>query len=177
MVTVSKALRGFPGPSEETRARVLSVAKEMNYGPNLVARALVSGRTYSIGLVIPDLVHPFFAQIAKSIAAVLHERGYSLIVSSSEENPDMEKRAVEQLVARSVDGLLIASTQAQLRSCAGGDQQIPYVLVDRKFEGLDANLSAWTTCAWELWVRSIYRNGMPKNCAPRRRPREFRSRA
>jgi LacI family transcriptional regulator len=140
VVTVSKALRGFPGPSEETRARVLSVAKEMNYGPNLVARALVSGRTYSIGLIIPDLVHPFFAQIAKSIAAVLHERGYSLIVSSSEENPDMEKRAVEQLVARSVDALLIASTQGSdeiLRWVE--DQQIPYVLVDRKFEGLDAN--------------------------------------
>src|SRR5882724_8704103 len=140
VVTVSKALRGFPGPSEETRARVLSVAKEMNYGPNLAARALVSGRTFSVVLVIPDLVHPFFAQIAKSIAAVLHARGYSLIVSSSEENPEMEKRAVEQLVARSVDALLIASTQGSaeiLRWVEG--QQIPYVLVDRKFEGLDAS--------------------------------------
>ncbi len=140
VVTVSKALRGFPGPSAETRERVLSLAKEMNYGPNLAARALVSGHTYSIGLVIPDLVHPFFAQIAKSISAVLTARGYGLIVSSSEENPEIEKRAVEQLVARSVDGILIASTQGSadiLRWVEG--QGIPYVLVDRKFEGLEAN--------------------------------------
>jgi len=64
---------GFESParlswaSEEHARGVLSVAKEMNYGPNLVARALVSGRTYSIGLVIPDLVHPFFAQIARAL--------------------------------------------------------------------------------------------------------------
>lgn len=140
VVTVSKALRGFPGPSEETRARVLRLAKEMNYGPNLAARALVSGQTYSIGLVIPDLVHPFFAQIAKSIASVLHARGYSLIVASSEENTEREKRAVEQLVARSVDALLIASTQASAEILRWvEEQETPYVLVDRKFDGLDAN--------------------------------------
>lgn len=140
VVTVSKALRGFPGPSEETRARVLALAKEMNYGPNLAARALVSGRTYSVGLVIPDLAHPFFAQIAKSISAVLHARGYSLIVASSEEDPETEKKAIQQLVARSVDGLLIASTQGSPESLAMvAEQQIPYVLVDRKFDGLGAS--------------------------------------
>ncbi len=140
VVTVSKALRGFPGPSEETRARVLAIAKEMNYGPNLAARALVSGRTFSVGLIIPDLAHPFFAHIAKSISAVLHARGYSLIVSSSEEDPEIEKKAIQQLVARSVDGLLIASTQGSPGSLGIVEEQnIPYVLVDRKFDGLDAN--------------------------------------
>jgi LacI family transcriptional regulator len=140
VVTVSKALRGFPGPSEETRARVLAIAKEMNYGPNLAARGLVSGRTFSVGLIIPDLAHPFFAQIAKSISAVLHARGYSLIVSSSEEDPEIEKKAIQQLVARSVDGLLIASTQGSADSLGIVEEQsIPYVLVDRKFDGLDAN--------------------------------------
>lgn len=140
VVTVSKSLRGLPGPSEETRARVVSVAKELNYGPNLAARALVSGRTNSIGLVIPDLVHPFFAQIAKSISVVLNARGYGLVVSSSEENPEIERRAVEQLVARSVDAILIASTQGSAEILRWVEEQgIPYVLVDRRFEGLDAN--------------------------------------
>ena len=140
VVTVSKALRGFPGPSEETRARVLEVAKELSYEPNLAARALVSGHTYSIGLVIPDLVHPFFAQIAKSVSAVLNPLGYGLIVSSSEENPEIERRAVEQLVSRSVDGILIASTQGSAEILRWlEEQETPYVLVDRKFEGLQAN--------------------------------------
>jgi len=140
VVTVSKALRGFPGPSAETRERVLSVAKEMNYGPNLAARALVSGQTFSIGLVIPDLSHPFFAHVAKSISAVLNARGYGLIMSSSEENPDFEKRALENLVGRSVDGILIASTQGSAEILRWVEEQgIPYVLVDRRFEGLEAN--------------------------------------
>jgi LacI family transcriptional regulator len=140
VVTVSKSLRDLPGPSAETRARVLKVAKKLNYGPNLTARALVSGRTNTIGLVIPDLVHPFFAQIAKSISFVLYARGFSLVVSSSEENPDIEKKAVEQLIARSVDCLLIASTQGSAEIFQQADKQrIPYVLVDRKFEGLTAN--------------------------------------
>lgn len=140
VVTVSKALRGFPGPSPETREKVLALAKEMNYGPNLAARALVTGQTYSIGLVIPDLVHPFFAQIAKSISAVLNARGYSLIVASSEENPATEKKAIEQLVARSVDALLIASTQGSAEIFQWvQEQKVPYILVDRRFEGFEAH--------------------------------------
>jgi LacI family transcriptional regulator len=139
VVTVSKSLRGLPGPSQETRARVIALARELNYGPNLAARALVTGHTNSIGLVIPDLVHPFFAQIAKSVSAVLNARGYGLLVSSSEENPELERRAVEQLVARSVDGILIASTQGSADVLRWVENHgIPYVLIDRRFEGLDA---------------------------------------
>jgi LacI family transcriptional regulator len=140
VVTVSKALRDIPGISRDTRARVLKVAKKLNYGPNLAARGLVTGRTFTVGLVIPEMVHPFFAQIAKSIGIVVHARGYSLVVSSSEENPDIEKQAVERLVARSVDCLLIASTQRSFEIFKWVTQQgIPYVLIDRKFEGRTAN--------------------------------------
>jgi LacI family transcriptional regulator len=140
VVTVSKSLRDLPGPSAATKARVRKLAKKLNYGPNLTARALVSGRTYTVGLVIPDLVHPFFAQIAKSISIALYARGYSLVVSSSEEDPEIEKKAIEQMVARSVDCLLIASTQPSAEIFQLAEKQsIPYVLVDRRFEGLSAN--------------------------------------
>jgi len=56
--------------------------KEVNYQPNLSARALSTGRTSLIGLIVPDLVHPFFAQVAKGISARLSAQGYSLIISS-----------------------------------------------------------------------------------------------
>jgi len=157
VVTVSKALRGFPGPSEETRARVLSVAKEMNYGPNLVARALVSGRTYSIGLVIPDLVHPFFAQIAKSIAAVLHERGLQLdclLVRGKSGHGEKGRRAV----GGPERGWLVDCVHPgpQLRSCAGWrTSKFPMYWWIENSKGWTPTLSAWTTCAWELWARSI----------------------
>ena len=61
VVTVSKVLRGNSDISLKTRERVLRRMKELNYRPNMMARALASGRTYTFGLVVPDLVHPFFA--------------------------------------------------------------------------------------------------------------------
>ncbi|HSU18918.1 MAG TPA: LacI family DNA-binding transcriptional regulator, partial [Acidobacteriaceae bacterium] len=61
-VTVSKVLRGNQDISEKTRARVLKRMQELNYKPNMLARGLASGRTYTVGLVVPDLVHPFFAE-------------------------------------------------------------------------------------------------------------------
>ena len=63
----------------------------------------MTGRSYLIGLVVPDLLHPFFAEVAKALSTVVGERGYSLIISSSEENPALEAREIQQLVGRQLD--------------------------------------------------------------------------
>ncbi len=142
VVTVSKVLRDHPDISEETRVRVLKRMKEVNYQPNLAARALVTGRTYSVGLVVPDLVHPFFGEVAKGMSRVLRTKGYNLVISSSEEDPELERQEVDQLLARRADALIIASAQtgiAMFRRIE--EQKTPYVLVDRKFAGLNANFA------------------------------------
>ena len=140
VVTVSKVLRNHADISEETRGRVLRRMKELNYRPNLAARALVTGRTCSVGLVVPDLVHPFFAEVAKGLSRVLRKKGYSVFIASSEEDVDLEQQEIEQLIARRVDALLIASAQVKPDTFAHIDeQQIPYVLIDRRFAGLTAN--------------------------------------
>jgi DNA-binding LacI/PurR family transcriptional regulator len=86
IVTVSKVLRKHPDIGVETRQKVLQRMKELNYRPNLAARALVTGRSHAIGLVAPDLVHPFFGQVAKALAGVLRGKGYRLMVSSSDDD-------------------------------------------------------------------------------------------
>ncbi|MBV9265215.1 MAG: LacI family DNA-binding transcriptional regulator [Acidobacteriaceae bacterium] len=140
VVTVSKVLRNHEDISTETRDRVLKRMKELNYQPNLAARALVTGRSHLMGLVVPDLVHPFFAQVAKGVSSVLRNRGYGLVIASSEEDPDLERQEIGQMLARRLDGLLIASTQWTVESFRKiEEQQRPYVLVDRKFNGLPAN--------------------------------------
>jgi LacI family transcriptional regulator len=140
VVTVSKVLRNHSDISTETRERVLKRMKELNYRPNLAARALVTGRTYMLGLIVPDLVHPFFGQVAKGLSNVLRKKGFSLVISSSEEDPELERQEIEQLLARRVDALIIASTQWTVESFRRIEEQnIPYVLVDRKFAGLQAN--------------------------------------
>lgn len=141
VVTVSKVLRNHSDISAETRMRVLKRIKELNYRPNLAARALVTGRTNMIGLVVPDLMHSFFSEVSKGITRVLRKRGYGLVISSSEQNPAVEEQAIEQLIARRVDALIIASTQWTAESFRKiEEQRIPYILIDRKFAGLAANV-------------------------------------
>src|SRR5438876_724273 len=112
VITISKVLRNHPDVGDETRERVLARVKELDYHPNLAARSLVPGRTYLIGLVVPDLLHPFFAEIAKSLSEVLRESGYYLIISSSDEDPDLEEQEINQLLARRLDTLIVASCRS-----------------------------------------------------------------
>ena len=140
VVTVSKVLRNHSDIGEQTRQRVLKRIKELNYQPNFAARALVTGRTYTVGLVVPDLVHPFFAQVAKGLSSALRKRGYSLILTSSEEDPELEAQEIGRLLARRLDAMVIASSQRTVESFRRiEEQKTPYVLVDRQFAGLPAN--------------------------------------
>ena len=140
VVTVSKVLRDHPDIGEETRKRVLKRMKELNYQPNFAARSLITGQTWTIGLVVPDLLHPFFAQIATVISMEVRKKGYSLFLSSSDDDPALEEEEVAQLLARRVDVMLIASAQRTVESFRRiEERKIPYILLDRQFAGFEAN--------------------------------------
>src|SRR5437016_6439496 len=140
VVTISKVLRNHPDVGDETRERVLARVKELDYRPNLAARGLVTGRTHLIGLVVPDLLHPFFAEIAKSLSDVLRKGGYCLIVSSSDEDTVLEEEEINQLLARRLDALIIASCHSSVELFARIEKHnTPYVLIDRALPGLSAN--------------------------------------
>ena len=140
VITISKVLRNHPDVGDETRERVLARVKELDYRPNLAARSLVTGRTYLVGLVVPDLLHPFFAEIAKSLSEALRQSGYYLIVSSSDEDPDLEEQEINQLLARRLDTLIIASCRSTVELFFRIEKQkTPYVLIDRSLPGLAAN--------------------------------------
>jgi LacI family transcriptional regulator len=140
IVTISKVLRDHPDISPKTRERVLKRMKELNYRPNLAARALLSGRTFAIGLVVPDLVHPFYGQIAKALSSVLRMKSYSLMLASSEDDPELEQQEIEQLLARRVDVLVVASTQKNGESFRRlKEENIPYILIDRRFKDLSGH--------------------------------------
>src|SRR6202162_6714450 len=78
VITVSKALRDHSDISQETKARVQKRCREMNYRPNLAARALVTGHTSMLGFVVPDFLHSFFSEIVRSVSATLQGTGYTL---------------------------------------------------------------------------------------------------
>ena len=140
VVTVSKVLRKHPDIGPETRQKVLQRMKELNYRPNLAARALSTGRTHAIGLIVPDLVHPFFGQVAKALSGVLRAKGYSLVLSSSDDDPELEQQEIDQLLARRVDVLVLASAQRDPENFRHiQEQKTPLVLIDRKIDGVPAH--------------------------------------
>lgn len=140
LMTVSKALRNHVDISSGTRSRVARRAQQLGYQPNWAARSLVARRTCMVGLVIPDLMHSFFAEVAKAAASRLEPRGYYIIIVNSEESSDAEKREIEALLARYVDGLIIASAQRSGRWLTQTLRRrgIPCVMIDRKVPGVEA---------------------------------------
>jgi len=142
LMTVSKALRSHSDISEETRKRVLQRARELNYQPNWVARSLVMRKTYLVGLVIPDLMHSFFAEVATGVARKLVPLGYQIVISNSDEDAAVEQRQLELLAARNVDGLILASASANGRKAVLETlrmREVPFVLIDRMPPGVTAN--------------------------------------
>jgi LacI family transcriptional regulator, galactose operon repressor len=131
VITISKVLRNHPDVGDETHERVLAGVKELDYRPNLAARSLVTGRTYLVGLVVPDLLHPFFAEIAESLSETLRGSGYYLIVSSSEDDPEVEEQETNQLLARRLDTLIIASCRSTVDLFFRIEKQKPPYVLNR----------------------------------------------
>jgi LacI family transcriptional regulator len=140
VVTVSKVINNHRDISPATRERVLRRIRELNYQPSLHAQGLAFGRTLMVGLIVPDLIHAFFSEIAQSISGVIRKKGYSLLVASSDEDPELENREIQQMILRHVDVLIVASCQthpAALQNIV--KQKVPLILFDRSFADFDSH--------------------------------------
>jgi len=136
VMTVSKVVRGQTDVSEATRKRVLERVRALNYQPNWIARSLAARQTFIIGLVVPDLMHSFFAEVAKGVTRKMRPHGYDVVICNSEEDAALERSEVEHLLSRQVDGLILASSQfpgedGLFRKIEA--RGIPYVMIDRRF--------------------------------------------
>lgn len=110
-MTISKVLRGQTDISDATKERVLKRVKELKYIPNVSASSLRTGETKTIGLILPSIGNSCLAEVAESIQRTLAAEGRSLIVCTSEQDPESEQRQVEILVSLQVDALLVVSIQ------------------------------------------------------------------
>jgi len=107
--TVSKVINRTGNISEKTRNRVLQVMEDLNYRPSVVASALTGKPTNTIGLLIPDLANPFFAEIARSVEDRGHESGFNLMICSTDNDPEKENQYISLMRQKSVDGIILAS--------------------------------------------------------------------
>ena len=130
------------GISKKTQETVFKKAKELNYHPNYIARGLRTGKSQTIGLVIADISNTFYAKIAKRIEEVAGNHNYNVVFCSSDENPEKEIDLLNMLKERSVDGMIISTSQknatifSKLKS-----EKFPFVLIDRKLPRISTNFA------------------------------------
>jgi len=132
IATVSRVLNEHPAPTQETRARVFAAVDELAYRPNALARSLRLHSTRTLGLVISDLLNPFFAEIAQAVEDEARKHGYCVVFGNADEREEQQLTYVRALLDRRVDGLLVCPATDEgdwvAEAVASG---VPLVLIDR----------------------------------------------
>lgn len=147
--------------NRDTAARVLKIVEKLGYRRNKVAAGLRSGKSYTIGVITPDISNMAFAEIGRSIEDVARENDYTVMFGSSEENPARQEELVDAFIAAGVDGLIIIP-------CAGGEtsvakavnQGVPVVLSNRDVPGLEGVGRVSIDHSWSIRkaVKHLYDN-------------------
>ncbi len=143
--TVSRALNPQTRSlvNSDTAARVLAAADELGYRPNSMARGLKTSRSFTVGVLVPDLTNPLFPPIVRGIDDRLTLDGYTPLLVNTDSDPERERASIETMLARQVDGFIAATARLDVEpldeAIARG---LPVVLVNRTFE--DGSISACT---------------------------------
>ena len=140
--TVSRALKDNPEISQQTRKTVQNLAKELGYKPNPIAVALKTHKSNTIGVVVPQIVNTFFATVVKKIEEVADKYGYNVLVSSSNESFEKEKKNISVFLANRCDGIILSISKAttsyeHIKQIQ--EMGIPLVLFDRTTKELDVS--------------------------------------
>lgn len=137
-VHVSTVSRTFSAPhlvNTETRNRVLAAAEDLGYRPNRAARALTTGRTHNLGLIVADIANPFFSHLIKGAQAHARTRDYHVFVADTDEDPQVEEELIQTL-AKQVDGVLLCSPRLSNRVIEKLREDVPFVVVNRRMKGM-----------------------------------------
>src|SRR5215467_12633583 len=137
--TVSSVVNHKSYVSKKLRTRVEAAIAKLNYVPNLVARSLANRRTHTIGMIVPDIANPFFPMVVRGAEDAAQRHGYNLLLCNSDDSLAKEEAAIELLLSKRVDGILLTKAAGELspplrQMIAGAN--IPFVLVMRTYPAL-----------------------------------------
>ncbi len=139
IATVSRVLNDSQPVSKELRERVMSSVQRLGYRPNVLARGLRLKRTFVIGVIVPNIRNAYFTDIVRAVEDVALEAGFVVTVVSSDQDLDKERRYVDVLRNRLVDGALVAVADRHRSDLSPLiDSQVPVVLIDRRLEACGA---------------------------------------
>jgi LacI family transcriptional regulator len=131
--TTARVLGGYGFSSQDARERVLEAAEKLNYRPNTLAKAMITGKSLTIGVVIGDIENSFFARLARGVADGARAGGFEILLSNTDEDIATEINTIRILQERQVDGFIVAGTSMQITDHLKAIKKngIPLVLVDR----------------------------------------------
>lgn len=129
--SVSAVINGGKGVSPELAKRVRKAVQALDYHPDIVARSLRVRRTNIVGVIMPQIASPFFAEVLRGAEEEARHRDYSILICDSAADPDLERRLFHTLVARRVDGILLASANPYFFAKPSSGRNVPVVFFDR----------------------------------------------
>ncbi|MDR6548994.1 LacI family DNA-binding transcriptional regulator [Paenibacillus qinlingensis] len=137
IAAVSQVMNGKGKISEERRAEILKVMEKLNYQPSVIASALTGKKTYTLGLLVPDISNPFFAEIARAVEDQGHNLGYSLVICSTDNKDERVERYLSLLQQKSVDGMIIGTGMDNKEMLTPlMERSIPVVMIAREMPDL-----------------------------------------
>ena len=141
-MTVSRVINGREGVDQQTQRKVEAAIEALDYVPNRVARGLLSHKTATIGLIVPDVVNPFFSPVVRGAETTARKAGYRVLLCNSEGDLRLERAYIEDLVSHRVEGLLLAPASDHSRHSVFPllRRDFPVVLIDRALPDLECDL-------------------------------------
>lgn len=163
--TVSQYLnKRYEYMSEGTRKRIEASIEELNYHPNVIARSLKQKSTFTVGVIVANILHAFSTQILRTIEKNFNAQGFHTIICNADDEPEKERNYIEMLLAKQVDGLIIFPTGGNLDLYEQMKKRnFPVVFMDRKIDGLDIDTVMLDNHqAAELAIRKFAESGQKR---------------
>src|ERR1700740_2206029 len=132
--TVSAVVNNKTHVGNKLRERVEAAIRKLNYRPNLLARSLAKQKTHTIGMIVPDIANPFFPMVVRGAEDAAQKRGYNLLLCNSDDTQEKEENALELLLSKRVDGILLTKASCDISALLRQmmqEMKVPTVLVRR----------------------------------------------
>lgn len=140
IAAVSQVMNGKGKISEERRGEIIKIMERLNYQPSVIASALTGKKTYTLGLLVPDISNPFFAEIARAVEDQGHHMGYSLVICSSDNKDERVERYLNLLQQKSVDAMIIGTGMDNKDMLTPlMERAIPIAMIAREMPDIDVH--------------------------------------
>jgi LacI family transcriptional regulator len=142
LMTVSRAINGKPGVSDDVRQTIISLANDIGYRPNQIARGLATSFTATVGIVVPDITNPFFAQVVRGIEDTAYKQNYNIFLVNTGEDIARETAVIDSLWQKDVDGVILCSSRLTASALEQEVNHFPAaVLINREIKSPPAHMT------------------------------------